>query len=214
MQEENLKLHSLKIGCLPIVDRVVERMGLRDKLKVALGNADYADALIIMMKNILVDRDALYAVRDWARQYGLRLATGSEIGDDRLGRALERLFAADRSTLQTQVVLSLIKAFDLKMDQIHNDTTSISVSGKYNDQAPDGIQLKRGHSKDHRPDLKQLVYSLCVTRDGAVPIHFKSYAGNRTDDTIQWETWNSIRTLCSDLILYMSVIVSFASPIR
>ena len=195
MQEENLQLHSLRIGCLPIVDRVIERMGLREKLKVALGNADYADAILILMKNILIGRDALYAVRDWARQYGLRLAAGTEIGDDRLGRALERLFEADRSTLQTQVVLSLIKAFELKMDQIHNDTTSISVSGKYSAQDSEGIQLKRGHSKDHRPDLKQLVYSLCVTRDGAVPIHFKSYDGNCTDDTIQWETWNSIRTL-------------------
>ena len=44
------------------------------------------------------------------------------------------------------------------------------------------IQLKRGHSKERRPDLKQLVYSLCVTSDGAVPVHFKAYDGNQTDD--------------------------------
>lgn len=81
------------------------------------------------------------------------------------------------------------------MDQIHSDTTSITVSGSYNNQETKGVQLKRGHSKAHRPDLKQLVYSLCVSRDGAVPIHFKTYDGNRSDDTIQWDTWNSIRTL-------------------
>ena len=40
------KLHSAKIGCLPIVDRFIERMGLREKLKIALGNGDYADALL------------------------------------------------------------------------------------------------------------------------------------------------------------------------
>ena len=195
MQEENLKLRSLKIGCLPMIDQIVERMGLHNKLKVALKNSDYADALLVLLKNILIDRDALYAVNDWARLYNLCLANGAEVGDDRLGRALERLFDADRSTLQTQVVLSMIKAFDLKMDQIHSDTTSITVSGQYDRQDASAVQLKRGHSKDHRPDLKQLVYSLCVTRDGAVPIHFKSYDGNRTDDTIQWETWSSIRTL-------------------
>jgi transposase len=81
------------------------------------------------------------------------------------------------------------------MDQIHGDTTSVSVAGSYKNQDKKAVQLRRGYSKDHRPDLKQLVYSLCVSRDGAVPIHFKTFDGNRTDDTIQWEIWNSIRTL-------------------
>jgi len=195
MQEENLKLRSFKIGCLPMIDQIVERMGLQSKLKAALKNGDYADALLVLMKNVLIDRDALYALKDWARQYDLRLASGAEFGDDRLARSLDRLFEADRSTLQTQITLSVIKAFDLKMDQIHGDTTSIAVSGQYTKQDAAAVQLKRGHSKDHRPDLKQLVYSLCVTRDGAVPVHFKTYDGNRTDDTVQWEIWSSIRTL-------------------
>ena len=195
MQQEKLNLQSTKIGCLPMIQQIVERIDLVGKLEAVLKNKDYVDTLLILLNNILIDREALYAVKDWAKQYDLRLSSGAEVGDDRLGRALERLFAADRSTLQTQVVLSLIKEFDLKMDQIHSDTTSVSVSGNYDKQSAGAVQLKRGHSKDHRPDLKQLVYSLCVTRDGAVPIHFKTYDGNRTDDTIQWETWSSLRTL-------------------
>lgn len=195
MQEKNFNLHSVKVGCLPIIDTFVERMGLREFLKNALGNGDYADALVILLKNILIDRNALYAVKEWAQSFDLHLNNGSEINDDRLGRALDRLFAADRATLQTSIVLALVKEFKIKMDQIHNDTTSITLSGRYDVQNKNAIQLKRGHSKDHRPDLKQLVYSLCVSRDGAVPIHFKAYDGNRTDDTIQWEIWNSIRML-------------------
>ena len=195
MQEENLNLRSLKIGCLPIIDVFIERMGLKDKLAKALSNSGYAEAVIILLKNILTEREAMYAVRQWAFLFDLKLDDGSEIGDDRLGRALDRLFGADRATLQTEIVLKVIKAFDLKMGQIHNDTTSISAYGAYESQDAKAIKLKRGHSKDHRPDLKQLVYSLCVTRDGAVPVHFKCYDGNRTDDTIQLETWNSIRVL-------------------
>lgn len=196
MQEEKkFELRSRQIGCVPILDRFINVMGLREKFVEALGNSDYADALLILLKNILIDRTALYSVRDWAKQFGLVLGRGTEIGDDRLGRALEKLFRADRATLQTKIVLTVIKAFELKMDQIHGDTTSISVAGTYKNQDKKAVQLKRGHSKDHRPDLKQLVYSLCVSRDGAVPIHFKTFDGNRTDDTIQWETWNSIRTL-------------------
>jgi transposase len=37
--------------------------------------------------------------------------------------------------------------------------------------------------------------SLCVTADGAVPVHFKAYDGNQTDDGIHLETWNRLRTL-------------------
>jgi transposase len=88
-----------------------------------------------------------------------------------------------------------MKGFDLKMDQIHNDTTSVTVSGAYDAQNPKAVQLKRGHNKDGRPDLKQLVYSLCVTADGAVPVHFKAYDGNQTDDGVHLETWNRLRTL-------------------
>jgi transposase len=40
-----------------------------------------------------------------------------------------------------------------------------------------------------------LVYSLCITSDGAVPVHFKAYDGNQTDDGIHLETWNRLRTL-------------------
>jgi transposase len=195
MQENKLKLQHLKIGCVPIIDKIIARMDLRNILNGALKNNDYSDSLLILLKNILIDRDALYAVKDWAGTFNLKLYSGSKINDDRLGRSLDRLFEGDRSTLQTQVVLSMVKTFNLKMEQIHSDTTSITISGSYNNQEPKAVQLKRGHSKAHRPDLKQLVYSLCVSRDGAVPIHFKTYDGNRSDDTIQWDTWSSIRTL-------------------
>jgi transposase len=51
----------------------------------------------------------------------------------------------------------------------------------------------RGYSKDHRPDLRQLVYELSVTRDGAIPVLFKAHDGNRTDDTMHEENWQTLR---------------------
>ncbi|MDH4466494.1 MAG: IS1634 family transposase [Bacteriovoracaceae bacterium] len=195
MQEKNLKLKVSRIGPMPMILQILDKLDLRSKLLVALKNEDYVDAILILLSNVLIDREALYAVKEWARTYGLRLSSGTEVNDDRIGRALDRLFEADRSTLQTQVTLSLIKKFNLKMDQIHSDTTSVSVSGNYENQNKKAIQLKRGHSKDHRPDLKQLIYNLCVTNDGAVPVHFKSYDGNQSDDSIQLETWNNLRSL-------------------
>ena len=195
MQEERLRLRGLRVGALPILNRFIERMGLEEELIAALKNPGYTDALLALVKNILVERNALYAVGEWAALYDDGLVAQGKIGDDKLGRALDRLFAADRATLQTRIVLAVMNGFDLKMEQIHNDTTSVMVRGAYDGQNAKAVQLKRGHSKERRPDLKQLVYSLCVTSDGAVPVHFKAYDGNQTDDGIHLETWNRLRTL-------------------
>jgi transposase len=195
MQEERLRLRGLRVGALPILNHFIERMGLERELSLALKNSGYADALLALLKNIVVDRNALYAVGEWVALYDPGLVTHTKIGDDKLGRALDRLFAADRATLQTRIVLAVMNGFDLAMDRIHNDTTSVMVTGAYDHQNRHAVQLKRGHSKERRPDLKQLVFSLCVTADGAVPVHFKAYDGNQTDDGIHLETWNRLRTL-------------------
>jgi transposase len=195
MQEERLRLRALRVGALPILNTFIERMGLDEELTLALKNASYAGALLALVKNILVERNALYAIREWAEAFEPGLLAWSKVNDDKLGRALDRLFTADRATLQTRIVLAVIKGFDLKMDRIHNDTTSVMVRGAYDGQNPRAVQLKTGHSKERRPDLKQLVYSLCVTSDGAVPVHFKAYDGNQTDDGVHLETWNRLRTL-------------------
>jgi transposase len=195
MQEERLRLRALRVGALPILNHFIERMGLEDELTLALKNAGYADVLLALIKNILVDRHALYAMQDWAELFEPGLLAQGKVGDDKLARALDRLFATDRATLQTRIVLAVMNGFDLKMERIHNDTTSVMVRGAYDHQNAMAVRLKNGHSKERRPDLKQLVYSLCVTNDGAVPVHFKAYDGNQTDDGIHLETWNRLRTL-------------------
>jgi transposase len=195
MQKEKYRLQDLRIGALPILNRFIARMGLEEELTLAVRNSGYADALLALVKNILIDRNALYAIREWVALFDTGLVCQGNINDDKLARALDRLFAADRATLQTRIVLAAIKGFDLEMSQIHADTTSVTVSGAYDAQHPKAVQLKRGHNKEGRPDLKQLIYSLCVTADGAVPVHFKAYDGNQTDDGIHLETWNSLRTL-------------------
>jgi transposase len=52
-----------------------------------------------------------------------------------------------------------------------------------------------GYNKDHRPDLKQLLWILTVSADGAVPVHFKVTDGNTEDSTTHLETWTVLRAL-------------------
>jgi hypothetical protein len=138
-------------------------------------------SLIGKLTNIPIERNALYAIREWAAPYDPALVYGGGYGDDVLARALDRLFEADRASLLTRVVLHAVKTDAVDLGQIHQDTTSVKLAGAYVNQRPSAVQLARGYSKDHRPDLKQLVYELSVTHDGAVPVLFKAHDGNRTE---------------------------------
>src|SRR5437016_672136 len=195
MQAPSFQLLRQGLGALPILDDVIERIGLLDHLTEAMGQARYSEAILLLLKNILVERQALYAIREWSAQYDPALVYGGDYGDDVLARALDRLFQTDRASLLTRVVLSSVKAYAVDLSQIHQDTTSVKVTGLYAQQQQRATQLARGHSKDHRPDLRQLVYELSVTRDGAIPVLFKVHDGNRTDDTLHWENWQMLRGL-------------------
>ena len=91
----------------------------------------------------------------------------------------------------------MVRVFGGSLDELHNDSTTITFHGDY-DRADEERtlrgQLRRaitwGHNKDHRPDLKQFLYVLTVTRDGAVPVHFRVESGNTTDDCTHRETWD------------------------
>src|SRR5487761_108136 len=195
MQAQPFHLVRQDLGALPILDRVIERIGLLPHLTQALGQARYAQAILLLLKNIFIERNALYAIQEWAAEYDPALVYGGGYRDDVLARALDRLFEADRASLLTRVVLAAVKAYAVDLSQIHQDTTSVRLTGAYEGQHRRAVQLVRGYSKDHRPDLRQLVYDLSVTHDGAIPVLFKAHDGNRTDDTLHWENWQMLRGL-------------------
>jgi hypothetical protein len=60
--------------------------------------------------------------------FGLAPEALERLGDDRIGRALDHLFNADRSALLTDVILATVKHFDLQLDRLHNDSTSVYLS--------------------------------------------------------------------------------------
>jgi transposase len=194
MQADSLNLQQVRIGSLPIIRKYLNILGVKDLLHEALQQSDYAEALETLVMSALLRPDALYRVGQWANDFDDGLVRKG-LSDDVLGRALDRLFNADRASLLTKLALAAIEKFKIATIQLHNDSTTVKFAGAYEKQHPKAVQLKRGHSKDHRPDLKQLVYSLSVTRDGAIPIHFKAYDGNQTDDKTHWELWQSLRGL-------------------
>lgn len=183
-------------GALPLVDHFLRALHLPALLSQQIRPAHYVQHLELLIKSVLTRPNALYRIGEWIRPYDPVLRPAQRVGDDALGRALDRLFDSDRASLMTALVVQAIQTFHIQIRQIHNDSTSFKVCGLYAHQNPKAVKLCRGFSKDHRPDLKQLIYTLSVSADGAVPVHYKTYDGNQSDDGTHLETW---RCLCGIL---------------
>ena len=202
---KNRTLKKYRVGGLPIIRTIMDRLELRRILSSYLphhGNEKIPaeDTLMLLIANLALGKNPLYELEEWVcsldhRCIGDEFSAQGQFNDDRFGRALDKLYSADLSSLMTEIVVAAIKAFDLKLDRYHNDSTSVKAYGKISGETERGLKLKNGHSKDHRPDLKQLIYSLTISSDGAVPIHCKIYLGNRTDDTTHIETWEALRKI-------------------
>lgn len=206
------ELETKVLGALPVVNAFIDRLGLAGVLAEYLPGADArlklapATAIGLVVRNLVIGRCPVYALGEWAAGFDpglLGLTCGEEtlLNDDRVGRCLGRLFDADRASLLTRLILDAIGHFGIDYSQLHNDSTSIKFTGAYTD-ADGGSRgtkataaITYGHSKDHRPDLKQLVWILTVTADGAVPIAYRTVDGNTTDDTTHVSTWDQLVAL-------------------
>ncbi len=115
--------------------------------------------------------------------------------DDRLARSLSALFEADRHSLMTEASANAIATHDLLTDEVHNDSTTVTFIGKYDNPDPQAVKLKHGHNKDFRPDCKQVVFGLNITSDGHVPLSYELFDGNTCDDVTHIPNWNGLRAL-------------------
>ncbi len=208
---ETLSLESRSVGALPVLQPLLGRLRLRTFLEQTCGRPDprlripYADCALLLVRNFALSRHPLYGVGDWARPFDpphLELSPRQlrGINDDRLGRTLDRLFKADLRTAMTRIVVHMVREFGLDLTRLHNDSTTLTFSGAYAERPPrpDGrrrLKILHGHNKDHRPDLKQLVWALTISNDGAVPVHYRVYDGNVTDDRTHIDTWEVLRAI-------------------
>lgn len=105
MKNDDLELDSKAIGALPIINKFIQRIGLREILSQYLPSnknqkLSHADAILLFVRNILLERQPLYKLSEWAARFdpnlvGLGEAKPSLLNDDRAGRSLDALFDAD-----------------------------------------------------------------------------------------------------------------------
>ncbi len=208
-QDGPFELVSHRLGAVPLINHFLDRIGVDRVLDRWLPEPDRrfkltpATAIRLLVVNLLVGRAPLYGLGEWAVPYapGLLGLPGGDTGwlnDDRVGRALVALFDADRASLLTDLIVGVIGEFGVDTAEMHNDSTSVSVHGQY--ETADGraqrgkptAAVTFGHSKDHRPDLKQLVWILTVSADGSVPMAYRLADGNTCDDPTHIPTWDAL----------------------
>lgn len=201
------------VGAIPILQRLLRRMRLHDFLQQHLPPEDKRTkvatprVLLLLLNNLLVSREPVYGVAEWAREFDPQLFDLQprhikRLNDDRVGRCLDRMARTLNTNLIMDVVRHVVQEFGLSLDELHNDSTTVSFSGEYPDASVEKLlaglmtpAITWGHSKDHRPDLKQLLYILTVTNDGGVPIYFQTASGNVTDDQTHQATWQLLAEL-------------------
>jgi transposase len=203
-------LRTERLGPLPIVNHFLARLGLEEVLEKHVPTHDrrvsfpYARGLGVLLRSIIVEREPIYRQQETVRtfapaMYGLDPEAVARLSDDRIGRALDRLFDADRAAVLTETVVAVGKRFGVRFEELHNDSTTIRFCGQYHVAKGRRMRGQRapcityGYSKDHRPDLKQLLFSLTTSADGGVPVQFRCADGNTNDSVTHIETWEALR---------------------
>ena len=201
---KQLQSRAKKVGVFPMVKHYMEQLGLYGLFqkyipKAGNGSLEPAQALCVMVANIVCASKPLYKIGEWLADYtdGLGEAPVEALlyNDDQLGRSVDRLFATDRRSLLAELSGNAIRVYDLETNRIHNDTTSITFAGEYAVPEKGAVKLLHGFNKDHRPDCKQIVFGLNIVADGHVPLSFDLFDGNRTDDTTHRVNWDGLRDL-------------------
>jgi Transposase DDE domain len=137
-------------------------------------------AAILVIARLCKPSSELHIAEHWYRQTALEDLLGVPdelVNDDRLYRVLDQL-VEHKDTLQQHLVKRLGELFSLDYELLLYEVTSTYFEG----QAARNPMAKRGHSRDHRSDCKQVCIALVVTREG-MPLGYEVFDGNRVDVT-------------------------------
>ena len=184
-------IESYSVKHLPIVKAYADRLGLVELINhLVPSEMDESPGVyfLAMVLDTLSGRNPLYRLEQFFEEQDTELLLGKEVNaksfnDVNVGRFLEMVFAIGTVKIFKEISVRAVSRFGLDCRHIHFDTTSRSVYGVYEAYGNDPFEITYGHSKDHRPDLKQFLISmLCVDRN--VPVFGKIEDGNASDKNV------------------------------
>jgi transposase len=104
------------------------------------------------------------------------------INDDALGRCLDKLYDYGVSALYQDLSEKVVHHLGLPCSSVHLDSTSFHVDGEYDVESDSkAIRLTKGYSRDHRPDLNQVILNLITENQAGIPVYMQACSGNIND---------------------------------
>jgi transposase len=206
-----------RLGYLPLVVDVLRRTGLLDIIDQAVpkhprSKVATSDCVAVMMCAIYSGHHDLWRMSDRLAQFDMPTIMQcadfdlSAFTEERLAKSLDQLYLKNPDMLMTTLAVQAISRFDLNTDFLNFDTTSLIFYGCEDDDDltalhdatqpfPPPPMITFGHSKDHRPDLKQIMFGTLVTADGGIPIFGKALDGNASDSASAAAFFAQVRQL-------------------
>jgi transposase len=161
--------------------RRMDLRGIVDRWLPSQSDVSHGEVVEALVLNRLTSPRPLYQIEEWARQLGLDVLTGRDparLNDDRIGRTLDVL--ADRVPhVQAALTTQIVHGFGVAVTDVHYDTSTLVLEGDYSESE----LAAHGHSKDRKPDHKQVKLALVSSADGQVPLTHVTLPGNTGDVT-------------------------------
>jgi transposase len=164
------------------LDGILAKAGLSERVR---------QLTCVMTLNRLIHPASELAMPDWIRSTALADILQIDfrlLAEDALYRNLDKLHT-QRVAIETALAERERTLFSLDQTVFLYDVTSTFFEGL----ALSNPKAKRGYSRDHRPDCKQVLIGLAVNRDG-FPLAHEVFAGNRHDSTTLEEMLTALDT--------------------
>lgn len=194
------KIYSKSLDHLGLVSGMIDKLGivsLIDSLlkqdqtyrNVSIGNC--VKALII--NGLGFSQRTLYLTAHFFEDKPCELLFGpgvvaNHFNDTVLGRCLDDIWAYGTSELYAELVPEICKKLSIVPQEVHLDSTSFHLDGVYNSESAEQsdlsercIHLTKGYSRDHRPDLNQVILNLIVESKSQIPLQMEALSGNAND---------------------------------
>jgi transposase len=178
-----------------LLDGLWKKLGIDQAIGKVLGarrfTTDVERVLFALVANRAIDPASKLAAAEWATN-DVAIPGLAATDEDQAYRAMDLLVDADtESKVQEAVFFACADLLNLEVDLLFFDTTSTYFE---RDEPEDGEDAFRvyGHSKDHPPDLPQIVIGLAVTREG-IPVRVWCWPGNTSDMSLVKEVKDDMR---------------------
>lgn len=186
------------IDHLGLVAGMIEQLDIKACIETELPTKSdqkiltHADAITAMILNGLgFANRRLYLTPQFFEKKAVTLLLGKDItaeqiNDDTLGRTLDAIYAYGTSELYEKIALKAMQRLNIVPQTYHLDSTSFHVDGQYNseEEKKEGVvHLVQGYSRDHHPELYQVVLNLIVEHQSGIPMLMQAADGNQSDKT-------------------------------